>query len=139
MNGDDPEAVVHVAKIATEFRQQFQKPCRHRHVLLPPLRPQRRRRAGVHAAADVPRDPQRTASAVEIYGERLVEEGVIAPRTRSTTCKAELPCRISTRSCEAADGYKPNKADWLDGRWSEDGLADGRGPPRRDRRRRSRR
>ena len=26
VNGDDPEAVVHVAKIATEFRQRFQKP-----------------------------------------------------------------------------------------------------------------
>ncbi len=26
VNGDDPEAVVHVAKVATEFRQKFQKP-----------------------------------------------------------------------------------------------------------------
>ena len=26
VNGDNPEAVVHVAKIATEFRQKFQKP-----------------------------------------------------------------------------------------------------------------
>ena len=25
MNGDDPEAVVHVARIATEFRQEFRK------------------------------------------------------------------------------------------------------------------
>ena len=31
---------------------------RHRHVLLPPLRPQRRRRAGVHPAADVQGDPR---------------------------------------------------------------------------------
>ena len=31
---------------------------RHRHVLLSPLRPQRVRRAGVHAAADVPHDPR---------------------------------------------------------------------------------
>ena len=37
VNGDDPEAVVHVAKIATEFRQRFQKPvvidmfCYRRH------------------------------------------------------------------------------------------------------------
>ena len=41
VNGDDPEAVVHVAKIATEFRQKFQQAGRHRHVLLSPLRPQR--------------------------------------------------------------------------------------------------
>ena len=26
VNGDDPEAVVHAAKIATEFRQRFNKP-----------------------------------------------------------------------------------------------------------------
>ena len=26
VNGDDPEAVVYAAKIATEFRQKFQKP-----------------------------------------------------------------------------------------------------------------
>ena len=32
---------------------------RHRHVLLPQARPQRVRRAGLHAAADVPRHPQR--------------------------------------------------------------------------------
>src|SRR5215467_8404820 len=32
-------------------------PCRHRHVLLPPLRSQRRRRAVVHTAADVQGDP----------------------------------------------------------------------------------
>ena len=54
VNGDNPEAVVHVAKIATEFRQKFQKPVVDRHVLLPAARPQRVRRAGVHPAADVP-------------------------------------------------------------------------------------
>ena len=26
VNGDDPEAVVHVARVATEFRQKFHKP-----------------------------------------------------------------------------------------------------------------
>ncbi len=39
VNGDDPEAVVHVARIATEFRQLFHKGRCHRHVLLSPLRP----------------------------------------------------------------------------------------------------
>ena len=56
VNGDDPEAVVFAAKVATEFRQQFHKPSRHRHVLLSPPRPQRRRRAGVHPAGDVQED-----------------------------------------------------------------------------------
>ena len=58
VNGDDPEAVVFAAKVATEFRQKFQQAGGHRHVLLPPLRPQRRRRAGVHPAADVQEDPR---------------------------------------------------------------------------------
>ena len=37
VNGDDPEAVVFAAKVATEFRQKFQKPvvidmfCYRRH------------------------------------------------------------------------------------------------------------
>ena len=52
-NGDDPEAVVFAAKVATEFRQLFRKPRRGGHVLLPPPRPQRGRRAGLHPAAHV--------------------------------------------------------------------------------------
>ena len=51
VNGDDPEAVVHAAKVATEFRQKFGKDVVHRHLLLPPLRSQRRRRADVHQPA----------------------------------------------------------------------------------------
>ena len=39
VNGDDPEAVVHAARIATEFRQLFHKDVVHRHDLLSPLRP----------------------------------------------------------------------------------------------------
>ena len=56
VNGDDPEAVVHVAKIATEFRQKFQKPvvidmfCYRRHGHNETDEP------AVHAAADVQRD-----------------------------------------------------------------------------------
>ena len=55
VNGDNPEAVVHVAKIATEFRQQFQKPVVIDMFCYRRLRPQRVRRAGLHPAADVPR------------------------------------------------------------------------------------
>ena len=36
VNGDDPEAVVYVAKLATEFRETVRQGRRHRHVLLPP-------------------------------------------------------------------------------------------------------
>ena len=35
VNGEDPEAVIQVARLAIEFRQQFAQGRRHRHVLLP--------------------------------------------------------------------------------------------------------
>ena len=41
----------------------------HRHVLLPPLRPQRRRRADVHPAADVPRHPRPSDDAADLRRE----------------------------------------------------------------------
>jgi 2-oxoglutarate dehydrogenase E1 component len=53
VNGDDPEAVVYAAKVATEFRQTFGQAGGHRHVLLSPLRPQRGGRAGVYPADHV--------------------------------------------------------------------------------------
>jgi hypothetical protein len=46
---------------------------RHRHVLLSPLRPQRGRRAGVHAAEDVQEDPQHKTTA-QIYADQLIEK-----------------------------------------------------------------
>src|SRR5262245_35492992 len=78
VNGDDPEAVVHVAKIATEFRQRFQKPvvidmfCYRRHG---------------HNEADEPaftqpimyRAIKSHPTVVEIYGKRLVGEQLITP------------------------------------------------------------
>src|SRR5665648_1070179 len=77
VNGDDPEAVVHVAKIATEFRQKFQKP-----VVIDMFC---YRRYG-HNEADEPMFTQplmykrirEHPSTTDIYGRRLVEEGLIA-------------------------------------------------------------
>ena len=39
VNGDDPEAVVHAAKVATEFRQKFHKDVVLDIILLPPVWP----------------------------------------------------------------------------------------------------
>jgi 2-oxoglutarate dehydrogenase E1 component len=75
VNGDDPEAVVHVARVATEFRQRSSG-RRHRHGLLSPARPQRGRRAGLHPAGDVPADRQ-PADHAQIYAARLAREGVL--------------------------------------------------------------
>jgi 2-oxoglutarate dehydrogenase E1 component len=62
-------------------------------------------------------------SAVELYGKRLVEEGVIgSPDIESMKgrFRAHLDAEFSV-----SDSYRPNKADWLDGRWSKLGLAVG--------------
>jgi 2-oxoglutarate dehydrogenase E1 component len=121
VNGDDPEAVVHVAKIATEFRQRFQKP-----VVIDMFC---YRRFG-HNESDEPaftqplmyRAIRSHPSAVEVYGKRLAEEGVVTQPeidAMRTQFRAHLDSEFA-----ASDGYRPNKADWLDGRWSKMGFAE---------------
>ena len=58
VNGDDPEACVHAAKLAIAFRQQFHMRRDDRPVVLPQARAQRGGRAELHAAADVQGDRQ---------------------------------------------------------------------------------
>ena len=54
VNGDDPEAVVRVARLAFEYRQAFNKDVVDRHGLLPPPRAQRGRRPVDDQPEDVP-------------------------------------------------------------------------------------
>ncbi|MAB14285.1 2-oxoglutarate dehydrogenase E1 component, partial [Parvibaculum sp.] len=126
VNGDDPEAVVHAAKIATEFRQRFNKP-----VVLDMFC---YRRFG-HNEGD---DPSMTQplmykkikdhpTTYEIYSRRLVEEGLMTEEEvdeRRKAFRAKLD-----EEYEAVTGFRPNKADWLDGRWS--GLSKAEGEARR--------
>jgi 2-oxoglutarate dehydrogenase E1 component len=121
VNADDPEAVVHVAKIAVEFRQKFHKPvvidmiCYRRHG---------------HNETDEPAFTQPKMykkirshpTTVELYSKKLLDEGVVADADVDAM-KAVYRSHLDTELA-AADGYKPNKADWLDGRWSGLGLAD---------------
>ena len=126
VNGDDPEAVVYVAKVATEFRQRFQKPvvidmfCYRRHG---------------HNEGDDPSFTQplmykairKHPRVSEIYAKRLVEEGTIGEaevEQMARDYRAHLDSEF-----ESADSYRPNKADWLDGRWSGIGFAE-EGPRR---------
>src|SRR5262245_55440894 len=121
VNGDDPEAVVHVAKIATEFRQRFQKP-----VVIDMFC---YRRFG-HNESDEPaftqplmyRAIRSHPSAVAIYGQRLIEEGV-ATEPEIEDMKSRFRSHLDAELA-ASEGYRPNKADWLDGRWSKMGLAE---------------
>ena len=56
VNGDDPEAVVHAARIATEFRQLFHKDVVIDMICYRRFGHNESRRAGLHPAADVPGD-----------------------------------------------------------------------------------
>jgi 2-oxoglutarate dehydrogenase E1 component len=53
---------------------------------------------------------------LEIYGKKLVGEGVVT-EGEVEKMKADWRTRLDAEF-EAGQGYKPNKADWLDGRWS---------------------
>ncbi len=115
VNGDDPEAVVHCAKIAIEYRQRFQKP-----VVIDMFC---YRRFG-HNESDEPMFTQPLmykrikahSTVVEVYGKRLVEEGVIASGEVEDMRQA-FRARLDDEF-HAAETFKPNKADWLDGRWA---------------------
>jgi 2-oxoglutarate dehydrogenase E1 component len=121
VNGDDPEAVVHVAKIAVEFRQQFGKP-----VVIDMFC---YRRYG-HNEADEPAFTQPLMYArikehptvVEVYARKLIEEGLLT-RDEVDALKAEFRAYLE-EEFGASDTYRPNRADWLDGKWSGIGFAD---------------
>ena len=121
VNGDNPEAVVHVAKIATEFRQRFQKP-----VIIDMFC---YRRFG-HNESDEPAFTQplmykrirQHPGVVDIYSKRLAEENIVSA-PEADEMKAAFRSHLDGELA-AADSYRPNKADWLDGRWSGLGLAE---------------
>ena len=114
-NGDDPESVVYAAKIATEFRQKFKKP-----VVIDMFC---YRRFG-HNETDEPAFTQplmykRIAgqpTVVTLYGKRLMEEGVLS-QDELDAMKAAYRKTLD-ENFTSAEGYKANKADWLDGRWA---------------------
>ncbi len=115
VNGDDPEAVVFAAKVAIEFRQKFHKPvvidmfCYRRHG---------------HNEGDEPSFTQplmykkiaQHPSTLEIYSQRLIADGVIT-QGEIDKAKADWRARLDAEY-EAGTSYKPNKADWLDGKWA---------------------
>jgi 2-oxoglutarate dehydrogenase E1 component len=115
VNGDDPEAVVFAAKVAIEFRQKFHKPvvidmfCYRRHG----------HNEGDEPAFTQPVMYKRIAahpSTLEIYAKRLIAEGVMTVG-EVDKAKADWRARLDAEF-EAGTGYKPNKADWLDGKWA---------------------
>ena len=57
VNADDPEACLAAVRLAMAYRERFHQDVAHRPGRLPPPRPQRGRRAGLHPAGDVRADP----------------------------------------------------------------------------------
>ena len=133
-NGDDPEAVVFAAKIATEFRQKFQKPvvidmfCYRRHGHNEGDEPMFTQPLMYKAIASHP-------TTLEIYSKKLIAEGVVT-QGEVDKMKSDWRARLDAE-LEASVSYKSNKADWLDGRWAGlQGRRDvGRSAPRQHRRR----
>jgi 2-oxoglutarate dehydrogenase E1 component len=127
-NGDDPEAVVFAAKVATEFRQKFQHP-----VVIDMFC---YRRYG-HNEGDEPSFTQplmykairNHPPTSEIYATKLVAENVVTAG-EVEKMRADWRARLDLE-LEASAGYKPNHADWLDGRWIDIKAARDVDEPRR--------
>src|SRR5437762_7498501 len=115
VNGDDPEAVVEVARAAVEYRQRFKKDvvidlfCYRRHG---------------HNEGDEPAFTQplmyrtiaRHPTTRQLYAQRLVAAGVMNEAEVEAMASgfiADLEAQFA-----AAGSYRPNKADWLEGAWA---------------------
>ncbi|WP_300551002.1 2-oxoglutarate dehydrogenase E1 component [Roseovarius sp.] len=116
VNGDDPEACVHAARVATEFRQKF-----HKDVVIDLIC---YRRFG-HNEGDEPmftnpvmyKKIKKQKTTLSLYTERLVKDGLI-PEGEIEDMKAAFQSHLADEF-EAGKDYRPNKADWLDGKWSD--------------------
>ena len=113
-NGDDPESVVHCAKIAIEFRQKFNKDVVIDMICY--------RRFG-HNEGDEPSFTQPLMykkirahpTTLNIYGKKLVQEGTLSESEfykMNTDFKQLLENQFKT-----AKDYKP-KLNWFEGTWS---------------------
>jgi 2-oxoglutarate dehydrogenase E1 component len=115
VNGDDPEAVVEVARIATEYRQQFKKDvvidlfCYRRHGHNEADEPAFTQPLMYRAIASHP-------TTREIYADRLVAADVV-DKAEVTGMATRFIAGLEEQF-EAAKGYRPNKADWLEGAWA---------------------
>ncbi len=115
VNGDDPEAVTHAAKLATEFRQKFFKP-----VVIDMFC---YRRFG-HNEGDEPAFTQPLMykkikshpSVTKIYADKLISEGVIE-EGQADEMRSAIRGQMD-KAFDNAPHYKSERADWLDGKWA---------------------
>ncbi len=122
VNGDNPEAVMFCARLAAEFRQQFSTDfvldvvCYRRHG---------------HNETDEPaftqplmyRAIREQKTTRTLYAEALAQEGSVTA-AESRAMWDEFNSELE-ESLKAAQSYRPNKADWLEGNWTGFKQADG--------------
>ncbi len=113
-NGDDPEAVVHCAKIAIEFRQKFNKDVVIDMICY--------RRFG-HNEGDEPSFTQPLMyekikshpSTLKVYGKKLIDEKIISEQEFNTQIKNFKS--LLDEQYNSAKNYQP-KLKWFEGTWS---------------------
>ena len=114
VNGDDPEAVVHCARIAVEFRQKF-----NRDIVVDMIC---YRRFG-HNEGDEPSFTQpimyqkikKHPSTLSVYAKKLIKEGTISEE-EFTIMKTNFK-NLLNEQFKTAKEYKP-KLEWFEGVWS---------------------
>ena len=115
VNGDDCEAVIYAARVATEFRQNFNKD-----VVIDVFC---YRRFG-HNEGDDPTFTQPLMykkikshkSVADTYASKIINEKLF-DETIVSSMKSDF-VQFLDSEFEAAKSFKPNKADWLDGFWA---------------------
>ncbi len=115
VNGDDPEAVVHVCRLAAEYRNLFKEDVVVDMFCY--------RRSG-HNEADEPMFTQplmykkikQHQTTLNLYKEQLIKEEILTEDEAKT--KLSDFKKFLDNEFELSKSYKPNKADWLDGTWT---------------------
>ncbi|MCB8880156.1 2-oxoglutarate dehydrogenase E1 component [Acidisoma cellulosilytica] len=115
VNGDDPEAVFFASQLVTEFRQEFACDtvldivCYRRHG---------------HNESDEPAFTQpimyraidQLKTTRTLYAEKLVAEGTMT-EAEARGVWDQFNATLE-EAFQAAKSYRPNKADWLEGKWT---------------------
>ncbi len=115
VNGDDPEAVVHVCRLAAEYRNLFKEDVVVDMFCY--------RRSG-HNEADEPMFTQplmyktikKHQTTLNLYKDQLVKEEILTENEAKN--KISDFKEFLDNEFELSKSYKPTKADWLDGTWA---------------------
>ena len=115
VNGDDPESVVHVCRLAANFRNKFKQDVVVDMFCY--------RRSG-HNEADEPLFTQplmyqkikKHPTTLKIYEKQLIKENIFQ-KDESEKLQSEFKSFLDNEF-ESGKSYKPNKADWLEGTWT---------------------